>query len=558
MIEWKHLFRSHILERGWDYYQSGCVRNVKPIGRGFTAIVDGSHEYDVSIILEDGHVIDMFCDCPYAEDGSHCKHMAAVLYRISEEDFEEYIQLYKKNQENEKQELEEIISKIPQKELAELLLQLAIKDSSLKSDIILKYAGTISEKRMKELEAQMDNIAAEYADRYGYIDWEDVYDYICELESFIYDTVQKLLENKHCLEAFELVNKALSGADEQDMDDANGELMQLGSTCYDLWKQILEECNEEQKRQIYEVMKCARMDRQISAFVLDYMNDFLIYEFRDASVLKEKLEILDQEIELALKNKEYQWNIEYYVESSLVQRVHIMEEMNFPENEIREYRRKYWKFPAMRIMEIDACLKQGKVQEAIEILKESKELDKESFRTAAGYSARLIELYNRGGQKEEYKQELMFYIFTYRQNNLDYVMKLKNVTDHEEWKVYSERILKEKSCEQIRYDFMEKEKMYETLLKMVLKESYIGILDRYEKVLKKEFPIQVRDKYISYVNQYAEHASDRNAYRNLMVYLKKIKNYPDGGNVTNKISAEWREKYRRRRAMMEELKMAGF
>ena len=90
MIEWKHLFRSHILERGWDYYQSGCVRNVKPIGRGFTAIVDGSHEYDVSIILEDGHVIDMFCDCPYAEDGSHCKHMAAVLYRISEEDFEEF------------------------------------------------------------------------------------------------------------------------------------------------------------------------------------------------------------------------------------------------------------------------------------------------------------------------------------------------------------------------------------------------------------------------------------------------------------------------------------
>ena len=25
---------------------------------------------------------DMLCDCPYAEDGNYCKHMAAVLFAV--------------------------------------------------------------------------------------------------------------------------------------------------------------------------------------------------------------------------------------------------------------------------------------------------------------------------------------------------------------------------------------------------------------------------------------------------------------------------------------------
>ena len=104
----------------------------------------------------------------------------------------------------------------------------------------------------------------------------------------------------------------------------------------------------------------------------------------------------------------------------------------------------------------------------------------------------------------------------------------------------------------------EKEEMYEKLLEEVLKEVYIGTLERYENVLKQKFPIQVRNRYISYVKQCAEQASSRNLYRNLIVYLRKIKDYPDGAEITNKILTEWREKYKRRKAMMEELKMAGF
>lgn len=81
---------------------------------------------------------------------------------------------------------------------------------------------------------------------------------------------------------------------------------------------------------------------------------------------------------------------------------------------------------------------------------------------------------------------------------------------------------------------------------------------RYEKILKKKFPKQVRDLYVQYVRKQAECASDRKQYKELVQYLKKIRKYPEGDTLTNEIAREWKEKYRRRPAMMDELRTAKF
>lgn len=78
MDYWKGLFRSHILERGLNYYETGAVKEVKDTEQGFWAMVEGSEDYEVEIEIRDGAIHDMWCTCPYAEDGNYCKHMAAV------------------------------------------------------------------------------------------------------------------------------------------------------------------------------------------------------------------------------------------------------------------------------------------------------------------------------------------------------------------------------------------------------------------------------------------------------------------------------------------------
>ena len=41
-------------------------------------------------------------------------------------------------------------------------------------------------------------------------------------------------------------------------------------------------------------------------------------------------------------------------------------------------------------------------------------------------------------------------------------------------------------------------------------------------------------------------------------YLKKMKDYPDGKDMAHELAQEWRPRYKRKSALMEELKRAGF
>lgn len=87
-MEWTSLFTRNILKRGRDYFYRGKVANLK-IGEfsgqtQYSANVQGSRKYAVSVVVRGNKVTFMNCSCPYAADGSHCKHMASVLFAIEE------------------------------------------------------------------------------------------------------------------------------------------------------------------------------------------------------------------------------------------------------------------------------------------------------------------------------------------------------------------------------------------------------------------------------------------------------------------------------------------
>ena len=68
----------------------------------------------------------------------------------------------------------------------------------------------------------------------------------------------------------------------------------------------------------------------------------------------------------------------------------------------------------------------------------------------------------------------------------------------------------------------------------------------------------MRDSYAKYVICAVENASNRKEYNHLVQYLKKIKRYPNGTQISANIAKEWRTAYSRRRAMMDELTKGGF
>ena len=144
---WEYLFKTHILSRGWDYYENGAVSSLEKTETGYKATVEGSYDYEVEVEIYDNEVVDMFCDCPYAEDGNYCKHMAAVLYEIEEKSAQMTSEV-RENPADIKTELENVIKNIDESEVRKLLLELALKDDSLQNQILTKYVDKISPGQM--------------------------------------------------------------------------------------------------------------------------------------------------------------------------------------------------------------------------------------------------------------------------------------------------------------------------------------------------------------------------------------------------------------------------
>lgn len=559
MKSWKDLFRTHILERGLNYYEEDCVALLEQTSIGYTAVVEGTDDYDVEIEIRDGRVYDMTCTCPYAAEGNYCKHMAAVLYEIDEResDTKKTVNSLQTAQ-NRERELKEIVEGIPVEDLREILFTLATSDNFLYNKIMTKYAP-ITSCHMDRLKEQVDDIGYHYSDRGGFVDYYHATDYTDALNNLLDENIPLLLEKNCRMEAFELVNCVFYEIGNRDMDDSDGGTSFVANNCYEYWQTILYECNDEEKEKMFQWFR-HHQENYVIDYMEEYISDFLLNEFHDEGILWEKLHMLDEKIDKVQKENYSgdSYSVYYGMVNNITARIHLMGELNYSKQEIREYRQKYRNFSEIRKMEIQEYLSDRKYEEAIAVLKESKILDADKAGLVAEYSQQLIQIYEKRNMQKEYAQELQYQVFECMQRDLEYIVKWKKMYSETEWEEQRERFLQDKTSSWIRYEFLVEEKLFERLLQEIRKNNSVYALDQYEKVLKKHLPNEVRDTYIQYVKNGAVRTSDRKAYKYLMSYLKKITKYPNGKKMAQDIADCWKQDYKRRPAMMDELRKAGF
>lgn len=246
-------------------------------------MVEGTEDYEVDIEMEDGRICEMYCTCPYADDGNNCKHMAAVLYEIEEQ--EEAGNLAEGAGPDQTEEaLEEIIEKIPEEELRSFVKQLAGQDDGIRNTLMTRYAVRIDEKQMQRLKQGVDQIV-----------WE------------------------------------------------HGGTSQVANTCYDKWKEILDNCTEEVRAEMFTWFTSHLSCDYVIDYMEEYMEDFLAHEFRSREMLEKKLEYLDEMIERQSDSTDCgaTWSARYGFENNILKRLEIMNQLDYPEEGIGEYRRKH-------------------------------------------------------------------------------------------------------------------------------------------------------------------------------------------------------------------------
>lgn len=556
---WEHLFQNHILRRGFDYYNRQLVTDLYISEDKIEATVYGSQVYDVYIDIAKGKVIDMNCNCPYAFDGSHCKHMAAVLFCVEDEevnhtlDKDEIVNSAGSGMEtNAEEPVEKLVKEADESIVRNFLVDILESDEKL----LNRFRGALSCKLttadMNRYKSQVNQIFRKHAGRQDFIDYYNARSFISELEELLYEDIESMLKKKQYQEAFELTNYIFIRVGNQDMDDSDGGTGMLVEKCLEIWQEILSHCDIDLKRKMYQWYR-DNLDGSVIDYMEEYIERILFESFTEEEFLLDKLKLAEYKINSYMKEKD-SWSREYYAGKWVMLRIAIMEEQKIEQSIIDEYCKNYLEINVVRKYYIENCINRKDYNTAIHLLKEGKIINKDWPGLVLDYSLKLKNLYNKLENHELYEEELWSLVLKYKAGDVNLYRELKSLYTNQEWEEKRE-IIFDKLSKRVAIDKLYKEeKLYDRLLEVVLNSSGLYKLIEYEKCLKNKYPKELLQKYETVVESMASYTSDRKRYKEIVAVLRKMQKYPEGKEKVAKLVTDWQSTYRNRPAMMDELK----
>lgn len=538
-VEWKKYFQPHILERGRKYYREGRVVELSDRDSNITACVEGSEPYGVEIEYSGKDIEYMSCDCPYAEGGDNCKHMAAVLFAWEAGEI---------SNRPTAEELEKAINAFSKDELRRLLLSVALADERVATILCSpkEDRNAVSAAGWKK---QIDAISQHYGGREGFMDYENAWDYASELEDLLKENAELLREMESIEDAFSLICAVYEEAVTVEIDDSDGEITMLLSACEEEWDKVFEASNTPQKLKMQEWF--LKEWEKADWLGEEILGKFAFYNSSSEEMSRKGLAKLDRAIEKEKANTK-----SYRLTGLLQQKLSVLGQLPNAESEVERFFAEYGHIPEIRMMFADRLLSAGSVGEAICILEQAK-ADRESGYYARCACAKLIELYEVENDLEKLIAELRTMLTTFRQDDTNYAAQLKALLPEQEWIVMREELL-QSGLFFPKNELLFTEGLFRRLLDRIIQSESVSAMDRYSPFLRADYPTEVLRFYVQYLIKAAQQATNRNMYRNLMPYLKRLREYPGGAESAKALAESWKTEYKRRPAMMDELKKAGF
>ena len=130
--------------------------------------------------------------------------------------------------------------------------------------------------------------------------------------------------------------------------------------------------------------------------------------------------------------------------------------------------------------------------------------------------------------------------------------ELKSQYTADEWLTEREKIFPHYSSSR-QADLFREEKLYDRLWN-VIKNQRIDSIMNYEDVLLPKYTEEVLNTYAAQLNRMATVAGDRKEYQYWVRILRHMKKIKGGKELVDQIVADWKEKYKNRRAMLDELR----
>ena len=546
MPNWKHLFKSHILDRGYDYFCENAVEAFEINNDVIKAKVCGSQDYDVEISIDGDDIADMQCSCPYADSGDCCKHMAAVLFEYEAQDNKE-LSLKAKD------DVEDVMKQANEEQVREFLSKILHSDSKLflRFETFIRMSLKQEDIDIEQYKRRIDETVREYLGADNFISYYSAYYFIIDMLQFLREDVGMFLEAGNYIKAFELSAYLFTKVGSVDIDDSDGELSYFTDNCIQVWEQILEDGDASTEEAVFKWI-AENIDSSINDYMQECLECIYVENFIDDKYTLAKLEYIKSKIEKS-KNTDESWHSEYQTQKWIIRYIELMEKSKFSSKDIDKYCKENWIYQEVREYYIKKCIHNKNYEMAIKVLKESLQLDSGKFGLVTDYNIQLKDIYKIIGDEETYKQQLWFLVTKYPLDNISNYKELKALYAREEWENVREKIFAQIPPNAHIERLYKEEKLYDRLLKCVISVPGLYLVYEYENVLKTQYSKELIEKYAEEVNKLATNTADRKTYREWVNILRRMTKIKGGKQKAKEIADNWRSIYKNRHAMMDEL-----
>ena len=566
-----------IWQRGMNYYDGDAVIDLDEVAPDeWVATVQGTDEYIVELSLKGREVRSWSCECPY-DGGDICKHVVAVVLAIRDKmkniDKSAFSIVEKGGAVMEKPESKEVTLEELMKRAKSGDYQSFVQDrmrfcQELKDELTAYLKAKYVEADERDYGKEVENIFKTSTkgiggygrwnryDGYEVTDWDKVFVKVRRLLG----EVATQMEAGNAVPAIDVVIRffQLLGKNYDDslLYDEDSDVYDVCTIAEELVLKASQDSSVSAERKIELLEEL----RKLSAY--EVYRDYDYCSMKDL-MMQVNVHIQSPEDSLKLINallEEHKSSYDLY--KYVNEKIDILQKMN-REDEVRKVISQYLYLLEVREQEVDRLVDGKQYMEALQMLDEGIRLAKEEGHRGAElqWLQKKIGIY----EKMDDKSSLIAcnrLMFVRKGGSLEYYHKLKRSVDASEWTLFLKSLIDETKdssygINQILPDIYVEEKDFEQLYTFIYnagRYDRLGLIQRYGLKLPSAYASSLLAAFAIDIRDYADRNMGRNYYVQVADMLHSMKQVKGGEAIVKELVDEFRLKYKRRPAMMEELR----
>lgn len=538
-MKWQTRFPERILLRGYHYYLSDSVKDLKIYNNRIESYVEGSEEYKVEIDINDDKIVSMECSCPYAQDGHLCKHMAATLFEYTQDeciiDEDEYYDDYEDrdyydDEEDEystyQKEDDTVLKLLEEETNIEKLRFLALK--VLKSDA--SYNFMYKDVLQAPLIEMSQTVYVDEAIKLIRDSNEEK-----ELNQYISNMISLYIEHNEVEQGMVFLQWLINEMASYTNCSFNVILNEA--------KKLLEKLNVNQKeRMLIFLLDQVESRNEIMDMIVENYNE-LTYVTIFVNEMNHWINNLNYSFNTSTKQRR-----EDFIKSFLK----LAYEKGLNEKILDSMIQDHQNLDCIKQWKIQRCIDNKDFTKARELLEKSY-LNCQDKRTKKNYLVQYKELLINQKDSEKLKDVLRELLRI--DHDIKTYRELKKLYTREDFKEVRFELFSEYNYDPFLLELYVEEKNWYSLFKNLSMQSNINLLQRYEKSIPKELEPNIVQIYQEILEKKAQFSANRNVYREWAKTMIHMLKFQSGNQVVKEMLEHWRLIYSTRRAMQEELEI---